>query len=185
MAHARVEYLEKTIPDAFHGTNIVCAQCIMREGFKIYDKPHNYLGHGVYFYESSQWHAWDRAKTHHSGREAVIQATINLGHCLDMNDREYKDFFDEYREKLCVAIEKKSRNAREKDEKMRKLTDAKVINSLANLYPIDTVRVSYSQQENHGDPRFFLSRITKNQKIVICVRKIENIIEWKMVERGM
>jgi len=57
------ENFEKIIPDAYHGTDFASACNILREKkFRTSTGEHQYLGDGVYFFESSIQEAQNWAK---------------------------------------------------------------------------------------------------------------------------
>jgi|SRR6218665_671420 len=61
--------------------------------FKISDKPFDWLGHGMYFWENNLERAWEWAEEKKKQKKikkpAVIGAIISLGHCLDFLDSRF------------------------------------------------------------------------------------------------
>ena len=60
---------------------------------KFSDKPYDWLGHGIYFWENNyaralEW-AKDREKHGEISKAAVIGAVLSLDYCLDLIDTEF------------------------------------------------------------------------------------------------
>lgn len=95
ISDAKIINYQKIIPDAFHGTDLDSARGIEAEQkFSPTLNEKEYLGDGVYFFENSKWHAidWARRKCQKNGFEslAVLNATINLGKCLDLSNYDHR-----------------------------------------------------------------------------------------------
>ena len=175
---SRIRYVEKIVPDAYHGTSKSNAENILRSGFRISDGSHQYLGDGVYFFESSMLSALEWAERRFTGSPCVaINATINLGICLDFHNPDHADFIIEMREAL-VAKQK----ALSVDDPNRDIaiTDAIVINGLAELVQIDTVRASYIRIRT-ARKIFSGSFFVNPQQLFICVRNLNRILSLKIV----
>lgn len=155
---------EKIVPDAFHGTSVALSKDIVNEGFKPSTGERQFLGDGVYFFESSIAHArgWARPKFH-PGPIAVFRAVVNLGRCLDLHDIEHRELLRKTRDKL--------------QQSGKKITDAFVINFVAeNFHLVDSVRATFS------DPKygklFDESKFTAHSQLIICIRNLRNILEY-------
>jgi hypothetical protein len=128
-----IRYVEKIVPDAYHGTELGRAKSI--EVSRTFDEsrgPDHYLGDGVYFYEASRWHAFAWAKRRW-GTVAVgiIRATINLGRCLDLSSYEHRSLLRQVRRELL-------------EKGVNSITDAVVINFFATMITeVDSVRGNY------------------------------------------
>ena len=167
---------QKIVPDAFHGTSSKNAKKILSEGFQISRGPGQFLGDGVYFFESSEWHAKNWALRHRdrlTEKIAVIQALINLGHCYDLHNAEYRKLARETKENL-------NRHG------TKEITDAVVINFLATKFKIiDSVRATYiSTEYGRGQRIFEGSRFFEYVQLMICVRRTENISQPSMIYSG-
>lgn len=167
---------QKIIPDAFHGTSLKHVKKILSEGFQISRGSNQYLGDGVYFFESSEWHAKNWALKNRdrlTEKIAVIQAIINLGHCYDLHNEEYRKLARETKDNLNRQGNKK-------------ITDAVVINFLATKFTtIDSVRMTYvSTEYGQGQRIFEGSRFFEYVQLMICVRKIENISQPSVIYSG-
>lgn len=159
---------QRVIPDAYHGTDRRNAAGIMRSDFKISHSERNHLGTGVYFYDGSMAYAkeWARRKVGPQGEIAVIRATISMGRCLDLQDRGVEEL-------VRVTIE----GFRESGWKYVPLPV--IVNHLAERHDIETVRAVQtnlaSGRIDKDQPYYWVTRI------VICVRRLENIGERQLV----
>ncbi|MGB8993059.1 MAG: hypothetical protein WCD80_13480 [Desulfobaccales bacterium] len=176
MATLEIRDYQKIVPDAFHGTLLKNVAEILSEGFRLSRGPSQFLGDGIYFFESSEWHAKNWALRHRergTDRIAVIQAIINLGHCFDLHNAEYRGLARE----IKTNLERKG---------TKKITDAVVINLLATKFTIiDSVRATYISTEHGRGQRIFEgSRFFEYVQLMICVRKVENITNPFMVYSG-
>lgn len=177
MDDLQFKYPDKKVPDAFHGTSWVIAEEIIKDGkFQQSTGDDQYLGDGVYFFESSEWHAKDWDRRRFIGREiGVFCASINLGHCLDLNNRDHLSFIK------TIAI---------KLAKMRgkPVTDAGVINYIASFPSknmVDTVRASYYAFHYRGGERIFPgSHFYDYSQLMICVRNPNNIEDYSISYKG-
>jgi len=170
-----IEYKEKIVPEAYHGTNIENATKIMVEGFIKGSRVNPYLGDGVYFYESCIDHAYDWAEKHVCSSPAeisVLCACIDLGKCLELHNKKHVEWMNIIWELLS-------------EKGIDPINDAVVINFFAtNFAEVDTVRASRIYNASTKEKIFFGSRFYNNQRIVICVRNLSNILKLDMVYDG-
>ena len=167
-----VTHINKEVPDAYHGTKLMDARKIKAEGFEVGRKRDSYLGDGIYFYEGSielaRYHVANRRGLKRYG---ILQATVQLGKCLDLNTPEHRDILKTAREVLIENTE----------EDPDDLTDAFIINWYACNYDteIDTIRWTlFKQSWGQIYPR---SRV-RHSEPMICVRNIANISHVQIVE---
>jgi len=178
MSSFNIEYTEKIVPDAFHGTSKTNAQDIIQNGFSPSRGKDQYLGDGVYFFESSRTDAEIWAKrTNLPADCAVIQATINLGRCLDLFNPEHEGILRE----TSVRLQKEINGKRNKSKGNREIliTDALTVNLVAKLGSIDTVRAIYptgSQKKIYRGSHF-----TSRYQIFICVKNMASILSLKVL----
>jgi hypothetical protein len=94
--------------EGFHGTTLVAAESIVRNGFKHSEKDYDWLGDGVYFwqdgpYRAREW-ALKWAVRHYGGEAAVVGAKVNLERStlMDLIDIQWWDrlrtFYEKYLE---------------------------------------------------------------------------------------
>lgn len=70
------------------------------------DKPYDWVGPGVYFWESDPQRAWEWAENRYPENPGVVGAVIDLGQCLDLLHRESQDLLSEaYHELVDVYRE--------------------------------------------------------------------------------
>lgn len=72
---------------------------------KVSDKPYDWLGHGIYFWENNydralQW-AKDKEKRNQISKAAVIGAVLSLDYCLDLTDANFIDLLPAYYLLMC------------------------------------------------------------------------------------
>ncbi len=161
---------DKIIPDAYHGTDYDTAEKIVsNKEFVPSIGDEHYLGDGVYFFESSLWHAKDWAQKSTKKKSlktlGVIKAKIDLGRCLDLNDFNCRMYIK------SVATEFISRG-------IDTITEGVVINFIAKQTGIDTIRANYVVPEK--GPIFKDSRFFNYSCLMICVRNTKSIsgIAW-------
>ena len=108
-SNAEIVYVDKIVPDAYHGTELKTALKILRgKNFIPSRGKETYLGDGVYFYESSLWHARQWCQRRFPGlRHGVICAAINLRRCLDLHNYEHRKLLQQVRLNLEMKGYKK------------------------------------------------------------------------------
>jgi len=164
MAKLSVQYVNKLIPDAYHGTEFSVAKKI-KAGTKFEPSTDrdSYLGDGVYFFETDMGLAvwWAKKRTRRPGTWAVLQATIQLGRCLDLFSQENRDKLKFWRTVLAERL------------KDTRIEDPWVINSFAEEHGLDTVRCIFKPEA--VQPIYEGSKICESFRVVISVRNIGNI----------
>jgi len=137
------------------------------------DKPYDWLGRGIYFWEHSPERALRWARENRSSTApAVVGAVIQLGRCFDLTDVRYTEMLAE-----AYAREKEERDAaglpmpenkgRDDDLKARYL-DCAVLNSCLDFVdpPFQTVRGAFWE----GELAYPGAMIRKESHIQIAVR---------------
>ncbi len=85
----------------FHGTDKKVADKVIRKEESLTHKknPYDWLGHGVYFWESNPERAFEFAtELKERGKidtPAVVGAVLDLGHCLNLLDSKYLKIVEE------------------------------------------------------------------------------------------
>jgi hypothetical protein len=168
MSSHEIEFTDKIIPDAYHGTNNASAEAILRSGFKKSFGEKQYMGDGVYFFEAAKTYAAEWAQRRYGAESVVVRAIINLGYCLDLHVPEYVSLVSKYAVKLREEARRRNHG---RDPKLP-ITDAHVINLIAIRVEVDTIRGVFipSQQKI-----FFGSHFRAGQ-LIICVRNLERIL---------
>lgn len=162
----------KSIPDAYHGTDSVSAEGILNSGFQSSTGEKQFLGDGVYFFESApdQAERWAKRRCRALKRDtyAVLRATIQLGRCLDYLDGRCKALLNDAAQRL--------------EERGRKVTDATVISFLAQIHPFDSVRAV--RQTQLPGTIFAQTNFPGDVQLIVCVRSKANIGPPQLVRTG-
>ena len=167
----------------YHGCRAPVAADLLSGRLSIEDwapseNAHDWLGHGVYFWEHSPERAleWARRKVARDGlgeRPGVVGAVIQLGACLDLTDvaatallgRAYRHMRESYRKAGRPLL---ANTGRDRDLKNRQL-DCLVINWLhreSGQARFETVRGIFPE----GGPAYPGAKIMKQTHIQIVVR---------------
>ncbi len=182
--------LSRSLVLRYHGCDLSTAKRVVSGEIDLYksEKPYDWLGHGVYFWEDSfdralQW-AIDRAKYSDSKLKtpAVLGAVIDLRNCLNLIDSyclklvegAYSDYVKLCHEadlELCVN-KGKSMQARYLDcavfETLHRLREHN------NLPAFDTVRGFFVE----GEPLYEGAQVRNQDHIQICVRNTDQILGY-------
>ena len=153
------------------------------------NKPYDWLGHGIYFWENNyerayQW-AVDKKKRGSINKPAVVGAILYLGNCLDLLDTQYiqllKVQYDlmvesfqirgiELPENKDLAKDKhKDKILRELDCTVIEFTHSNIRNEIesgADLVAFDSVRGVFTE----GGPAFPGAGILEKNHIQVCIR---------------
>ena len=168
----QIQYTKKIIPDALHGTDFASYKNICNKGFECSIGDDQFLGEGVYFWEGSYLLAlrWAQRKTRaQSSREyAIIQASIDLGVCLDLSKPEHLEII----EKAVGQLRKHT---------SKELNDAVVLNFIDyTIQKLDTVRAIHPK----GKHRIFKeSRYLARVEPIICIKNTDMIITFELYEK--
>jgi hypothetical protein len=86
----------------FHGCDAKVSKALLNKPNIINksEKPYDWLGHGMYFWENNyeralQW-AKDKARRGEIDKPSVIGAVLNLGHCFDLVDSRFINMITYY-----------------------------------------------------------------------------------------
>ena len=162
----------------FHGCDWEIRDKIVlhQDEFEKSENDHDWLGHGVYFWENDYERAFQWAKERKKN-PAVIGALIESGNCLDLLEQASKE-----RLKTGYEVLKKKKpdnlpkNKGGKDHLKRNL-DCAVINAFCEQnfdqfgYDYDTVRGAFWE----GAPLYPGAAIKEKSHIQICIRNLECI----------
>src|ERR1700761_4836056 len=91
----------------FHGCEASTRDALLKHPdlIKKSEKPYDWLGHGMYFWENNADRAFQWAKDKKRRREidspAVIGAVLDLGYCFDLTDSRYISMIKVYYELLA------------------------------------------------------------------------------------
>ncbi len=107
----------------------------------------------------------------------MIQATIQLGRCLDLNAPEYYEELEDWAEELIERV----KGIKDPND----VTPAWVINYFVKKAcrdEVDTIRCSHFNVD-HGP--LFPNAMIYRSRLVICVRNTENISDISLFMRGL
>lgn len=167
----------------YHGCDAETAEKLLRnEPFQPSTNEYDWLGHGIYFWETNPDRAidWARERAPATGaapanQPAVVGAIVDLGFCLDLISSNgintVEDIYSEYETVTTASGAKIARNSGGKDHTSRNL-DCAIITYLHavrerdNEPPFDTVRGVFLE----GAPIFRNSGFRQKTHIQICVR---------------
>jgi hypothetical protein len=186
----------------FHGCEAETRNALLQnpDTIKKSDKPYDWLGHGMYFWENNadrafEW-AKDKKKRGEIATPAVIGAVLDLGYCFDLTDSRFismiKAYYSALAQTYMDAGEElpKNRDLRQdqyKDKILREL-DCKVIEFMhdqiihrisedikakgVSEYKIfDSSRGAFTE----GGPAFTGAGIVEKTHIQICIRNLNCI----------
>ncbi|HEY4063541.1 MAG TPA: hypothetical protein VGM30_16655 [Puia sp.] len=181
----------------FHGCErSVRDQLLMNPNdYKISQKPFDWLGHGLYFWENNYEGAleWATDKKQRGGikEPAVIGAVLFLGHCCDFLDKRYikllASYFDNMKSKyeLLGKILPQNKDVRQdthKDKILRHLDCAAIEfmhSETQDQYKKDLADQGYSEYKifdstrgvfTEGGPAFEGAGLFEKSHIQICIR---------------
>ena len=181
----------------FHGCDEETCNALLKTPAKIVfsEKPYDWLGHGMYFWENNydralQW-ANDKKKRGDIKNPAVIGAVLYLGYCLDLLDSQYVKLIQGYykpfetRYKILNQILPENidlRNDKYKDKIFRQLDctliefmhqaileqiiEEKLTKQYSELKLYDSARGVFTE----GGPAYPGAGILEKSHIQICVR---------------
>lgn len=187
----------------FHGCDKSIANNLISNysDIKKSEKPYDWLGHGMYFWENNLERAWEWANDKEEKGEikeaAVVGAVINLGICLDLLDSKYLNIISAYYELMKAnyqAINKplpknkdvskdiyKNKLIRELDCATIEFIHEQIFSSYqkeikensgyTNIKLFDSTRGVFTE----GGEAFPGSAIEKKSHIQICVRNLNCI----------
>jgi hypothetical protein len=174
----------------FHGTTQERAQTILAEGFQPSANDHDWIGHGVYFWERAPRRAWDWAAERYPGDDpCVVAAAIELRDCLDLVDtpamKLLARFFDMYVERQgeeVVAGIRQTFGARRLDCEVLNFAAAE----LASLgHDVKLIRAPFEEGTPIFDrPGLPASQLRGLSHVQIVVRDVSVLGRPRVVERG-
>ena len=175
---------------AYHGCDKSLAEKIITGQEQLWhsERPWDWLGHGIYFWEDSPTRAlhWAQEESRKTNGKvttpAVIGAAIDLGNCLNLTEAEalalVRAAYEVYKTICAVSDTPEARN-RGTDLRARYL-DCAVMETLhqiqeqRQLQPFDTVRGFFVE----GRPLYPRAGFRELDHIQICVRSPKQILGY-------
>ena len=186
----------------FHGCDKTTSESLLKNTNSIEksQKPHDWLGHGIYFWENNLQRAWDWAKDKENRGEikeaAVVGAILHLGMCCDFMDSQSINLLNAYYKLMKINYEaldrqlpqnKDARRDFHKDKLIREL-DCAVIefmheqifdtyqqqvaeNGYSNIKIFESTRGVFTE----GGEAFPGSAIQTKNHVQICIRNLNCI----------
>lgn len=159
----------------YHGTGVAAATAIVEGGFRTSNNDYDWLGDGVYFFDSAPARAWEWATKQHGASGAVVGAEIELRDVLDLLDidwaRTFADAYDAFLARAKaegVDLPRQSRGAHRLD---REVINFVVENAQRVGTTLRAVRGAFAE----GAPLFPNSALLDRAHVQIAVRDISII----------
>jgi len=168
----------------FHGTDEKIADKVIqkKETLEYKNNPYDWLGHGVYFWESNPERAMEYAcelqKRGKLNKPAVVGAVLDLGNCLNLLDSKYLSFvksaykfYSDFCQKENILIARNKDIGGSSDLLLRHL-DCAVIETLhgmrndEKLDAFSSVRGAFLE----GAPLYENAGFKEKNHIQICIR---------------
>ncbi len=170
---------------AFHGTNAETAAMLTKGiAFNQSQNDHDWLGHGIYFWEFAPQQAWSWAEKCFGTNAAVVGALVRLGRCFDLfdpgNARALAAFHAEYCRVMAATQRPLPINF-----KSKKRLDCAVFNFMFQQLGeagrvVDSTRAPFVQTQNR---LWESSGVFEGAHIQLSVRNSENILAVWPVRR--
>ena len=196
----------------FHGCDEKIQKDLLNQPnvIQVSDNPHDWLGHGIYFWENNyeralQW-AKEKQKRGEIEHASVIGAVLSLDYCLDFTDSTFINLLIKYFELLSDGYkelerklpENKNIKQDEHNDYLLRILDCAVIEFLhhsitkeieqeiqtkgySNLKTFDSTRGLFTE----GGPAFPGAGIQKKNHIQICIRNRNCIKGFFLPRKGI
>lgn len=179
---------------AYHGCDRNVGEALLsgKSQFRSSKNEHDWLGHGIYFWENNPKRALDWAKfmsTHEKFKDRVkepfaVGAIIDLGNCLDLTEAISLEMVEVGYQSLSALFDLEGKALPENkpvgsddEDLIRRNLDCAVINHVHNLRKsggrpaFNTVRGAFYE----GEPLYPGAGIRRKTHIQIAVRSLESI----------
>lgn len=180
---------------AYHGCDKKVGEDLLsgKTKFRSSKNDHDWLGHGIYFWENNpkralEWAQFMASHPHFKQRVKdpfAIGAVVDLGNCLDLTEaisldlveagyQSLKDFFDSQ----DAPLPENKKGESNDEDLIRRNLDCAVINHVHNLRELqerplfNTVRGAFHE----GKPLYPGAGIKQKTHIQLAVRSLENIV---------
>ncbi len=157
--------------DATFANHLFSNEDVIAE-WKESNRPYDWLGRGIYFWEHSPERARQWARDRHGDAGAVVGAVLQLGLCFDLMDiastRMLVDAYTRVREEKRAAGRQLPTNAGGDRDLKKRLLDCLIINACLEIadQPFQTVRAAFWE----GPDIYEGAMIREQSHIQIAVR---------------
>jgi hypothetical protein len=186
----------------FHGCDLSIRNSLINNpnNIEISRKPHDWLGHGMYFWENNYTRAMEWAEQRASSgkvkKPAVLGAILQLGYCCDFLDSKYLNMVKEahsimsenYHIAGTTLPQNRDASGDKYQDKLIRVLDCSVIefmhNAILELYNKDIVDEHFSNIKifdstrgvfTEGGPAFAGAGILEKSHIQVCIRNMNCI----------
>lgn len=173
---------------AFHGTRRAAAENLVAGiPFGRSENDHDWLGHGIYFWEYAPQQAWWWAEKKYGADAAVVGALIRLGRCLDLLDPANGDLLRFAYSDLVEILESVGKQPPKANANSYKYLDCSVFNyCFAKLeesgYAVESTRAVFLPGRGRLWPR---SGVFVSSHIQLAIREPNNILAvWAVKKDG-
>ena len=167
----------------YHGCEMSTARRLLEgEPFRLSANDYDWLGSGTYFWEYAPIRARGWAKQRFGGNWAVLQATINLGDCLNLLDTDYFEDLRAVHTELLNSFRDLGLTPPMNNKGANRL-DRMIVDRFSQVYQardnrFDTVRGCFQE----GQPIFAGSRLYSHNHVQIAVRNMDCIQTLHLVK---
>jgi len=168
---------------AYHGCHKdVAERLLSSEPFRASINEYDWLGPGVYFWEYAPYRALEWARRRFAEDAAVIEATLALGHCLNLMDSPYFARLQTAYGKVVLGLQAEGMSIPE-NQHGKHILDSLVVDKVCTIYTeetgtsFETVRGCFPE----GKPVFDGSQILRYTHVQIAVRDEHCISRLKLV----
>ena len=168
----------------YHGCSREVAETILRGGaFSPSDNAEDWLGYGVYFWEYAPYRALEWGAARFPDRPAVLEATIELGDCLNLLDREHFDGLAQAYEAEVERLQRRGVQIPVNTARGAHFLDRLVVNVYCRrtarvMRPFRTVRGCFPE----GGPIYAGSKILNKAHVQVAVRDLRCLSSVRMVD---
>lgn len=166
----------------FHGCHTAAAREILAGGsFLPSQNGYDWLGQGIYFWEDGSARAAEWARKRFGDEGVVLQATIDLGHCLNLLDTAHFERMEQSYQGIAITFKDLGLplpdNARKRHSLDYLVLETYCSDAIVYNLAFDTVRGCFPE----GKPLYHGSKILRETHIQVAVRDLSCISDLVMV----
>jgi hypothetical protein len=161
----------------YHGCHVDTAnELVSGADFRPSENGYDWLGRGIYFWEDGPSRAAEWARNKFGDQGAVVQATIDLGHCLNLLDTTHFDRMEDSYQDFVRTYKLLGLTIPRNTHKLHKL-DYVVIEYYCEIF-IETHGKAFGAVRGcfpEGNPLYEGSKILRETHIQVAVRDADCI----------